>query len=157
MSAAMSSSVRVHWARPSLTYNGVTSLRSPSLRLGQRKISHEGQDRSINGSQRHNAVRLGADGGVCRDAAVERDLVLSAISISDDGCPCRKQISSGNTPKRRYFRSAALKPTRTSRVCLSLRGRGRKRHCRSERVRAATPLALWWQRPKVKLTIIQIA
>jgi len=46
--------------------------------------------------------------------------------------PCRKQISSGNTPRRRYSRPPPPKPMRTGRVCSNLRGPGRKRHYWSE-------------------------
>jgi len=60
------------------------------------------------------------------------------------GCPCRKQIHSGNTLRRRSFRPTRPKPTRTRGVCLSLCGHGRKRHYKSER-----PLIITtdWLRP----------
>ena len=48
------------------------------------------------------------------------------------GCSCRKQISSGSMLKRLSFRPATPKPTRTSKVCLSLRGSGRTRRYKSE-------------------------
>jgi hypothetical protein len=51
-----------------------------SFRSGQRKLSHEGQDRTGNGSQQHNIVRLRLGGGVYHYNGIERDLVLSANS-----------------------------------------------------------------------------
>ena len=47
--------------------------------------------------------------------------------------PCRKQISSGYTLKKQCFSPATPRPTRKSKVCLILRGLGRKRRYYSER------------------------
>jgi hypothetical protein len=44
------------------------------------------------------------------------------------GCPCRKQISFGNMPEWRFFRSAMPKPKTTSRVCLILHELGPQPH-----------------------------
>jgi hypothetical protein len=52
--------------------------------------------------------------------------VHTRMSGHTGGCSCRKQISSGNTLERRYFRPATPKPARTSRTCWSLPGFGRK-------------------------------
>jgi hypothetical protein len=49
------------------------------------------------------------------------------VSGHTKGVPCRKQTSSGNTPKRRSFPLRAPKPKMRGTVCLILRRRGHKR------------------------------
>jgi hypothetical protein len=56
----------------------------------------------------------------------------------------KKQTHSGNTLKRQSFRPARPKPTRTKRVCLSLRGHGRKRRYKSERPLIDRPAEASW-------------
>ncbi len=60
--------------------------------------------------------------------ATAKECMQVLVSRAQKRVPCRKQISSGNTQERRFFWPAAPKPTRTSNVCLILRGLGRKRH-----------------------------
>ena len=62
--------------------------------------------------------------------------------ISGHGeCSCRKQISSGNTLKRRCFWPATPKPAGTSRNFLSLPGPGRKLHYKVDPDRLATSVS----------------
>ena len=56
-------------------------------------------------------------------------------------CWCRKQISTGNTRKRRCFWPAMPEPAGTSRNFLSLPGPGRKLHYRVDPDRLATSVS----------------
>jgi hypothetical protein len=100
---------RVHRLRKSTGHGG------PALLAALRRMNMAYRDQAIFRDERFcsDGCRQGAHAGIGK--------------LGHRACPCRKQISSGNTPGRRYSRPPAPKPTRTGKVCSSLRGPGRKR------------------------------
>ena len=127
--------------RPDIVLNG--AIADKRRRPPERRLLQDGVTSVIEGKSENTWFALEMD----VDDPTENVCCGWAISVSNcehtgtgqgaheghgcrgtEGAPCRKQISSGYTLKRRYSRFPTPKPTRTSRVCLILRGPGRKRH-----------------------------